>query len=160
MNDEERSQVLKALGLTPTVQRLAVLSYLEENSGHPTAEEAYRAVQKRFSSISKATVYNALEALENAHAIRKLSIDRGAARYDANPLPHPHFLCRVCGNLYDVALPCPIRPGDVVLGNHIEEVHTYLYGVCAGCRNDDLEDENDSNSRAQDGCGVTRRTDA
>lgn len=160
MDDKGRADVLKALGLKPTIQRLAVLAFLEENRTHPTADQVYSGVRKRFPSIAKATVYNALDALERAHAIRKLTIERGAARYDANPHPHPHFLCRICGTLYDVMLPCPIRPGDVVLGNRIEEVHTYLYGVCAACRDDEPTTENDSNSTRGDTCDDAGRTHA
>ncbi len=160
MSDEGRSERLKALGLTPTIQRLAVLRFLEENPSHPTAERVYSSVRKRFPSIAKATVYNALEALERVHAIRKLTIERGAARYDANARPHPHFLCRICGTLYDVAIPCPIRPGDVILGNRIEAVHTYLYGVCAHCRSEKQDIENDSNSGPAGACGTARGNDA
>jgi len=160
MDDQGRADVLKALGLKPTIQRLAVLEYLERSKSHSTADEVYNGVRKRFPSIAKATVYNALDALERAQAVRKLTIERGAARYDANPHPHPHFLCRICGRLYDVMLPCPIRPGDVVLGNRIEEVHTYLYGVCAACRGEDSLNKNDSNSRPADACDNAGGPDA
>ena len=144
MDDEERLDRLRQLKLVPTIQRLAVLEFLEETDIHPTAEQAYQEVRKHFPSISKATVYNVLDALKKAGAIRELTIAREAAHYDYNANPHPHFLCRTCGNLIDVDLPCSIRPGDEILGNLVESVNTYLYGICAECRTDQAGDENDS----------------
>jgi len=134
MNDRARSEELRRLGLVPTVQRLAILSYLQKHRKHPTAEEVYAALRDRFPSLSRATVYNSLDALKRAGAILELTIAREAARYDAHASPHPHFLCRRCGTLYDVNLPCSIRPGDLVLGHEVELVHVYLHGICQDCR--------------------------
>ncbi len=148
MDTEARSTRLRKLGLVPTIQRMAVLEFLEENHTHPTAEEVYQAVRIRFPSIAKATVYNVLDALKKAGAIRELTIAREAARYDYNTRSHPHFLCRICGNLYDVDLPCPMRPGDEILGHRVESVQTYLYGVCSQCRKNHDKDKNKSKSKA------------
>ena len=134
MDSTARSKRLRELGLVPTIQRLAVLEFLEQDLVHPTAEEVYQGVKEQFPSIAKATVYNVLDALKKAGAIRELTIARQAAHYDSNSNPHPHFLCRSCDALIDVDLPCPIRPGDEILGHLVESVNTYLYGTCATCR--------------------------
>ena len=125
---------LRNLGLVPTIQRLAVFERLKRNHAHPTAEDVYLDVKKQYPSIAKATVYNVLDALKEAGAIQQLTITREAAHYDAVTEPHPHFLCRSCGSLFDIELPCPIRPGDEILGHLIQSVNTYLYGVCKACR--------------------------
>jgi Fur family peroxide stress response transcriptional regulator len=135
MDEQARSEELRRLGLIPTAQRLAILGYLEKYLTHPTAEDVFCAVRDRFPSLSRATVYNSLNALKRVGSILELTIDRAAARYDARALPHPHFLCRECGTLYDVDLPCPVRPGDLVLGHKVEVAHIYLHGVCEDCRN-------------------------
>ena len=144
MDTEAHSKRLRELGLVPTIQRIAVLEFLEKNHTHPTAEEVYCGVKTRFPSISKATVYNTLDVLKKAGTIRELTIAREAARYDYDPSSHPHFLCRICGNLIDVGLPCPIRSGDEVLGHKVESVQTYLYGVCSQCRKNYDKDKNES----------------
>ncbi len=135
MDKEMYVEKLRKFGLTPTTQRLAVLEYLDGNRSHPTADEIYQAVHARYPTIVKATVYNALAALKKVGAVQELTIEREAARYESNTCPHPHFLCRVCGKLYDVNLPCAIRPGDEIEGHQVESVHTYIYGVCSACRN-------------------------
>jgi len=120
---------------------------LEENQSHPTVEEVYREVRKHFPSLAKATVYNTLDVLKKRGAIRELTIASKAARYDSNPNPHPHFLCRICGSLIDVDLPCPIRPGDKILGHKVESVQTYLYGVCSQCEEKQEKHKKNSKSR-------------
>jgi Fe2+ or Zn2+ uptake regulation protein len=140
---------------------MAVLEFLEENHTHPTAEEVYQGVRIRFPSIAKATVYNVLDALKKAGAIRELTIAREAARYDYNTRSHPHLLCRICGNLYDVDLPCPMRPGDEILGHRVESVQTYLYGVCARCRKKHKKDKNKSElGTSQSSTNAKERDDA
>ena len=138
MDHKEESAKLRKLGLMPTVQRVAVLEYLEKTPVHPTADEVYHGVKDGFPSLSKATVYNVLDALKRAGAVRELTITRQAARYDIVTSPHPHFMCRVCGRVYDIDLPCTVQEGDIVDGHQVESVQTYVYGVCADC----LEEQN------------------
>jgi Fe2+ or Zn2+ uptake regulation protein len=132
----QAAERLRQLGLIPTAQRLAVLSFLEATRSHPTAEETYAGVKRRFASISRATVYNALDALKRAGAVSELTIARQVAHYDSGASSHPHFLCRTCGELYDLELPCALRPGDEVLGHRIEAVQVSLYGVCRACQDE------------------------
>lgn len=132
-------EYLRELGLNPTMQRLAVLEHLSGHRTHPTIEEVYAAVRKRHPTISKATVYNVMDALKKAGALQELTIERQAARYDINVSPHPHFLCRQCGKLYDIDIPCAIRPGDMVNGHRTESVQTYIFGVCSQCNIDNID---------------------
>jgi hypothetical protein len=50
------------LRLTP--QRMAIFDYLKGNKTHPSAEDIYRAVSRRFPTMALATVYNTLAALK------------------------------------------------------------------------------------------------
>ncbi|MCK4410698.1 transcriptional repressor [Candidatus Bipolaricaulota bacterium] len=149
MHIDGYSTKLRQLGLVPTIQRVAVLEMLEDNHSHPTAGEVYEGVKDQFPSIARATVYNTLEALKKAGTIRELTIAREAARYDYDPSFHPHFLCRVCGDLIDVDLPCTIRQGDEVLGHTVESVQIYLYGVCSQCQEKQEKDKNESRIKDQ-----------
>jgi len=130
----ERAERLRKLGLVPTIQRSAVLKYLEECGGHPTVEDVHRAVTRRHPSIARATVYNVLDALKRAGAVKELTVDREASRYEINPKPHHHFQCRACGELFDVAFPSAVKPGDEIDGHLVEAIHTVLYGICAACQ--------------------------
>jgi hypothetical protein len=87
MSPQKRMTRLRDAGVTPTMQRLAILEYLEGTKAHPTADEIYAKIQKTCPTIARATVYNTLEALTKSGTILQLTVDPGAARYDADTGP-------------------------------------------------------------------------
>lgn len=119
--------------LTP--QRLAILSYLNGNTSHPSAEDIYKAVQEQFPTMSFATVYNTLEALKNKGNVQELKIDRTKKRYDPDSTVHHHLICNKCKSIIDIrkdfnlSLPAEMTEGFDMLGNSIE-----FYGVCNKCK--------------------------
>jgi len=125
---------MRTAGVTPTMQRLAILEYLEGTKSHPTANEVYVKVRKTCPTIARATVYNTLEALTKAGTILQLTVDPAAARYDADTEPHVHFRCRLCSMVYDIDAKQESCLGDMVKGHRVESVRTYAFGVCAQCR--------------------------
>jgi len=133
MRKTERSDKLRELGLTPTIQRLAVLQSLENTRQHPTADQVLVAVRKKFPSVSRATVYNTLDALTKAGIIQQITVDPAVARYDADIGPHAHFRCRVCSTVYDIVMDKDVDLGEYIAGHHVETVRTYAYGVCSNC---------------------------
>lgn len=135
-----RSDKLRELGLTPTIQRMAVLDCLEKTKKHPTADQVLVTVRKKFPSVSRATVYNTLEALTQAGVILRLTVDPSVARYDADIGPHAHFRCRICNTVYDIVMDKDINLDEYVADHHVEAVRTYAYGVCEKCLKKDLRD--------------------
>ncbi|RJQ16271.1 MAG: transcriptional repressor [Nitrospiraceae bacterium] len=119
--------------LTP--QRLAILSYLNGNRTHPSAEDIYKAVQKQYPTMSFATVYNTLEALKEKGNIRELKLDSAKKRYDPDNTPHHHLICVKCNEIVDIhwafelSLPDKTVQGFELIGNHIE-----FYGICRKCK--------------------------
>ncbi len=122
-------------GFKRTPQRLAILEYLDGNTSHPSAEEIYKAVSKKYRSMSFATVYNTLNTLVEAGAVKDLTIDADRRRYDPGIHPHHHLICVKCRKVVDVPetisveIPKSIASDYAVLGNHIE-----FYGYCSPCR--------------------------
>jgi Fe2+ or Zn2+ uptake regulation protein len=93
---------LQAAGCRYTLQRAAVLEFLESVQSHPTADEVYRGVLGRLPKISLATVYNALETLVAAQLAMKLTHGDGAARYDARCDAHYHVRDTATGQIRDL----------------------------------------------------------
>ncbi len=124
---------LKEIGLKVTPQRLAIIEYLDGNKEHPTAEDIYKAVSKKYPSMSLATVYNTLEVLKKAGVITELKIDPEKKRFDPNTTPHHHIICMGCGKIVDLyidyKLSVPEKTGFEITGNHIE-----FYGYCVRCK--------------------------
>lgn len=122
-------------GFKRTPQRLAILDYLEGNTLHPSAEDVYRAVTKKYFSLSFATVYNTLNTLAQSGAVRELTLDPERKRYDPNTEPHHHLICVTCKKVIDVfedvtvGIPKRIEKEFSIFGNHVE-----FYGRCSICR--------------------------
>jgi Fe2+ or Zn2+ uptake regulation protein len=134
MRSVKHAEMLRDVGLVPTIQRLAVLDWLTKTRIHPTADQVLAAIRKEYPSISRATVYNTLDALTKAGMVLRLSVDPTVARYDADLGPHAHFRCRICERIYDIPLNGDGPLDGSVDGHVIESVRTYAYGVCASCQ--------------------------
>lgn len=127
-------EVLSARGIRVTPQRLAVYKVLKEKR-HASAEEIYEEVRDEFPMMSFATVYSILELFKEKGLANELRIDFDRSTFDIRTERHHHFLCKLCGRIYDVDLqPCkPLRTGNVN-GHIIEDFQGYFYGVCKECQ--------------------------
>lgn len=110
-----------------------MLETLERTKEHPTADQVLLAVQKTFPTVSRATVYNTLDALTKAGMVLRITVDPAVARYDADLSPHAHFRCRICSTVYDVVMDREFDLDEHIEGHHVEAVRTYAYGICANC---------------------------
>jgi len=135
---------LKENGVTLTPQRMAVAEFLNRNMDHPTVDEIHRNIQRRYPTMSLATVYSTLELFKELGEVQELSIrKRGKACFDPNPGLHHHLLCRKCGKILDIDFNhpsnCPIMAKESIDGCKVEEVQAYLYGICSECLKEDRE---------------------
>ncbi len=125
----------RGIGLKLTPQRLAILQYLEGNETHPSADEIYKVISKKYPTMSIATVYNTLEALSKRGRIRQLNIDPDKKRFDPNTKIHHHLICMKCRKIRDIRSPITVRMPQTetadfeILGHHIE-----FYGLCSECK--------------------------
>lgn len=147
MTKTERSDELRKKGLTPTIQRMAVLECLEKTKKHPTADQVLATVRETFPSVSRGTVYNTLEALTQAGLILRITVDPAVARYDADLGPHAHFRCRICSTVYDIVMDKHVDLAKYIGGHHVEAVRAYGYGVCEECLSSDAYVESTSRKR-------------
>ncbi|MFW6198056.1 MAG: Fur family transcriptional regulator, partial [Myxococcota bacterium] len=52
------AEVLRAHGVQPSAQRVAVADYVLRTEEHPSADQVFARVRSGFPMISRATVYN------------------------------------------------------------------------------------------------------
>ena len=126
----------KETGFKLTPQRLAILKFLEGNTGHPTAENIFNAIRKAHPTISFATVYNTIQALKDRGEIFELTIDPERKHYDPNVEPHHHVVCTGCNKIGDVFADFTdvLRLPDEVIGDFsVSANHVNFYGVCTDC---------------------------
>lgn len=85
-------------------QRQAILTFLMSTKEHPTADTVYENVKLLYPNVSLGTVYRNLNKLAEEGQILRLCCGDGSDRFDGNPLPHYHFLCKGCGRVLDLPM--------------------------------------------------------
>ncbi len=133
MNGEQIAAYLKSKKIRPSVIRIKVLKYLNENRVHPTADKIYKELYKEIPTLSKTSIYNTLKSFAKSGIISELTIEDGMARYDADVEKHGHFRCRKCGKIEDFKTKCDFCYKEPLSGYIIETEHMYVTGLCAVC---------------------------
>lgn len=116
-----------------TKQKKAVLETLCEAGGHLTAEELFALAKEKLPSISRATVYNNLHALEEEERIRRIS-DKDADFYDKAYDPHPHLICASCKRIEDLPMPWLSAKLEEELGMPPISYEFKILALCSECR--------------------------
>jgi Fur family iron response transcriptional regulator len=94
---------LRAAGIQPTAQRIAICRYVLHQTDHATVEEVKAWVDQHFPKVSLATVYNTLNLLVQAQMLRPIRLpETDKVRFDSNVMAHAHFLDEATGELYDL----------------------------------------------------------
>jgi Fur family peroxide stress response transcriptional regulator len=123
------------IGFKLTPQRLAILNYLEGNLQHPSADDIYQAVLKKFPTISFATVYTTLAALKQKGRLLEITSDPEKKRYDPDTKNHSHLLCESCNRIFDIPAEYTIVLSEQVKQTFfITKTHLEFQGICPECR--------------------------
>jgi Fe2+ or Zn2+ uptake regulation protein len=134
MDAEAIKRSLEGSRLRCTPQRYAVMACLSEHTGHPTAAEIFKAVNRLDPRSSRATTYNNLRDLVQAGLVREVAVEGRAARFDAKGMLHHHFICDRCGNVEDMEWYDVPRPAPGILGKRIlRECELIFRGLCTKC---------------------------
>jgi len=126
-------RMLDKAKIKPTFERLSILEYLQKKHNHPTAAMIFNEISKKIPTISKTTVYNALNLFTERRLVTPLYITGSEVRYDLAENPHHHFLCEKCGKIIDLDIGCPIFEKKSYHGHKITEQHGYFKGICKSC---------------------------
>lgn len=102
--EAELSERLRAAGLRPTRQRLALAALLfGTGDRHVTAETLHMEAVAAGQRVSLATVYNTLHQFKHARLLRELAVDGTRTYFDTNTSNHNHFYVESRGELVDIA---------------------------------------------------------
>lgn len=117
-------------------QRAAIKEFLLQTKEHPTADIVYLNIRKYHPNISLGTVYRNLNLLAEQGEILKINCSDGSDRFDGNPNPHYHFICKDCGRVLDLEME-QIDHINVIAGagfsGKIDGHVTYFFGTCPTC---------------------------
>ena len=138
---------LTALGIRPSIQRVAIMKYLATHHTHPTVEEVFLALKKQLPTVSRTTVYNTLRMLSEHGAASMITIDDHRVCYDGITEPHAHFFCKRCEKVFDfetMEMPRYIKGGKNLRTSATKSCaksktcqekrvrHTFKHPPCAG----------------------------
>lgn len=130
---------LRRAGYRVTPQRALILETVAHMEGHRSAQEVYELARERLPGLNITTVYRTLETLYQAGMIDLFSIGIDTMRFSLHDesQPHCHLLCRVCGNVFDVAMEPFIQLSSEIARTHRFQIHydhLTLTGICVNCQ--------------------------
>ncbi|MCX7991181.1 MAG: transcriptional repressor [Proteobacteria bacterium] len=134
---------LKEKNIKITPQRIAIIEFLMSTKSHPSAEDIYKEISKKYPSMSYATVYNTLITLKNLGEVVELAIDSDKKRFDIDTSLHHHFYCTRCKRVYDLSKNFIIEAISTIDGHNVERTFLNFTGICNKC----LKEEKDEQDR-------------
>lgn len=133
---ERFEQMCKSAGLKVTHQRLEIYRDLLAAHDHPSAETLYKRLEKRLPSLSLDTVYRTLATFEKLKLVQRLETVESQARYEALTCRHHHFLCDICGQVFDFSwqsFDVMQLPSALAEIGTIDHTAVVVHGTCAAC---------------------------
>lgn len=137
---EVLTKYLRANGkLRATPERFAVLDAVLQSQGHFDAENLYYRMITRGIKVSKATVYNTLDLLQDCGLVSKYRFAENTSRYEkAFGRPHHHhMICLECGDIIEFVNERLEKIQDEVCEekNFLPQSSTLqVFGTCSSCR--------------------------
>jgi Fur family peroxide stress response transcriptional regulator len=118
-----------------TKQRELVLEVVRANKEHHTAAEIFALARIKMPTISRATVYNNLKALENMGMIRRITGDDAFDRYYSSFVPHGHMVCTRCGKMWDFGIESLNGMIADAVGEEFSSYELKVRILCKKCKN-------------------------
>ena len=110
------ASVLRAAGLRPTRQRVALASILfDGHDRHVSAEWLYDVARQSGADVSLATVYHTLHQFTSAGLLREITVDSMRTYFDTNTGDHHHMYLEHEDRVVDV-------PSHSVSVNRLPEI--------------------------------------
>lgn len=101
----EPMNLLRSVGLRPSLQRLALAKLLFGGSNrHVTAEILYNEAQEMGINISLATVYNNLHLFTQKGVLQEIFVDTCCSFFDTNTSNHHHIFIEDTRELMDIGI--------------------------------------------------------
>jgi Fe2+ or Zn2+ uptake regulation protein len=123
------ADALRAHGIQPSAQRLAVAAYVLRTQDHPSADEVLARVRGRVPMISRATVYNTLNLFVEKGLLRQFVLAEGRLVFDPHVEPHHHFVDDDSGAIVDVPWDAlEVRRVEKLQGLDVKEYQVVLRG--------------------------------
>lgn len=123
-------------------KREAIYNIIRNTKTHPSAEWVYNKIKVQYPNISLGTVYRNMAMFAEQGLVKSVGTINGRERFDANTLPHPHFICRECDAVIDLEyMPYDHEVDKYVemnTGYSVKSHEMFFYGKCRKCQEKDF----------------------
>lgn len=121
--------------LRKTPERFAILRKMFALDSHFEVDALHAAIEADGYHVSRATVYNTVELLEEAGLLRKLSFGHNSSVYEIQRDNHIHLVCKKCGKISEVENPSVIASLMRLKSSSFtpESFDVKVYGLCSDC---------------------------
>jgi Fur family ferric uptake transcriptional regulator len=136
---EHALETLDAAGHRRGGARTAVVEALAGHDCAVTAIDLDDELRRRRPAVARASVYRALEQLEQLGLVQRVEVCRGTAGYeriDPTGHHHHHAICRECGRMVpfeDAPLERAIGEVSARMSFEVTEHDVVLRGLCENC---------------------------
>lgn len=129
------SILLKEYDLKVTPQRVAIVEELYKN-GHMNIDELYKNLQRKFPSISLATIYKNVNAMVEKIFLNEVKLPDTKTVYELVKDSHSHLVCSSCGNIEDIHLDTSIIEDSLSTMSKfkVENTEVVFSGTCQKCQ--------------------------
>ena len=133
------TQYLKSGHYRITPERFVILDAVMNFDGHFDADELFFQMKTNGQKVSRATVYNTLDLLQDCGLISKYRFGENHSRYEkAFGRPqHHHLICLECGDIIEfVSDRIEKIQKEVCIENNFKAQTTTLqiFGICTKCQ--------------------------
>lgn len=120
---------LRAHGIQPSAQRVAVARYVLETDEHPSADRVLSRVREGFPMLSRATIYNTLNLFVKKGLLKELVLAEGKVVFDPKVEAHHHFIDQDTDTIHDVPWTAiQVRNVDSLKGFEVSEYQVVMRG--------------------------------
>jgi Fur family ferric uptake transcriptional regulator len=138
LQQEELASLFAGGNVRPTRRRLEVLAELAREEGDATAQQLWRRLRERGSSVGLATVYRTLALLAASGIVDELAHGGPETCYRlCGEGHHHHLVCSACHRVVEVH-GCDLSAWVAEVSAEHDfvptEHHLELTGICADCR--------------------------
>ncbi len=132
---KDYTKILREKSISPSIQRIKILEFLDNNRTHPTVDEIFTSLIPEIPTLSKMTIYNTLKLFSAKGLIKSIPNSENVGHYDFKVSPHSHFKCRKCKKVYDIDVDLGVTIGTDIDDYQIDEYNLILEGLCKECKN-------------------------